>query len=85
MPLHDTKKLLTRIKDRNASIHVRIDKIALESCTPWHYSEPTGTIRTPTGSFFEISGLRRSDGVSQPIILQNEIGYLGIICKRFSG
>ena len=85
MPLHDTKLLLTWIKERNLSIHVSIDKIPLSSCTPWYYSKTTGTIRTPTDSFFEISGLRCSDGTYQPIILQNEIGYLGIICRRFNG
>ena len=85
MSLHNIKILLTWIKERNLSIHVNIDKIPLEGCSPWHYDSVFGTIRTPTGSFFEISGLKCSDGVSQPIILQNEIGYLGIICKRFSG
>ena len=85
MPLHDTKTLLNWITSRNSSIHVSISKIPLESCTPWYYDSVLGTIRTPTGSIFEISGLKCSDGVSQPIILQNEIGYLGIICKRFSG
>lgn len=85
MPLHDTKILLTWIKERNLSIHVNIDKIPLSICTPWRYDSTLGTIRTPTGSFFEISGLKCSDGASQPIILQNEIGYLGIICRRISG
>lgn len=84
MPLHDTKILLTWIKERNLSIHVNIDKIPLEGCSPWYYDSALGTIRTPTGSFFEISGLRCS-GTSQPIILQNEIGYLGIICRSFNG
>ena len=85
MPLHDTKTLLNWITSRNASIHVRIDKIDFESCTPWYYDSALGTIRTPSGSFFEISGLKCSDGALQPIILQNEIGYLGIICRRFDG
>ena len=85
MPLHDTEKLLTWIISRNTTIHVSISKIPLEICTPWYYDLALGRIRTPTGSFFEISGLRCSDGVSQPIILQNEIGYLGIICRRFDG
>ncbi len=84
MPLQDTKTLLDWITSRNSAIHVYISKIPLSSCSPWHYSESAGTIRTPNGSFFEISGLR-CPGVSQPIILQNEIGYLGIICRRFSG
>ena len=85
MPLHDTKTLLNWITSRNASIHVSISKIPLENCCPWYYDSVLGTIRTPTGSFFEISGLKCSDGASQPIILQNEIGYLGIICRRFNG
>ena len=85
MLFEDTCFLINRIKDLNATIHVSILKIPLSSCTPWHYSELTGTIRTPSGSFFEISGLRCSDGTYQPIILQNEIGYLGIICRRFNG
>ena len=85
MPLHDTKTLLNWIASRNSSIHVSISEIPLESCTPWYYDLALGTLRTPSGSFFEISGLKCSDGVSQPIILQNEIGYLGIICRRFDG
>lgn len=85
MPLHNTNILLSWIKSRNSSIHVRIDKTTLDNCSPWYYDATHGRIRTPSGSFFEVSGLRCSDGAEQPIILQNEIGYLGIICKRFSG
>ncbi len=85
MSINDTKSLLNWIKERNASICVRIDKTALDSCSPWCYDGSCGRIRTPSGSFFEISGLRCSDGTEQPIILQNEIGYLGMICKCFSG
>lgn len=84
MPLQDTKTLLNWIISRNTTIHVSISKIPLENCSPWRYDSAIGTIRTPTGSFFEISGLKCSDGSSQPIILQNEIGYLGIICRRFN-
>ncbi len=89
MPIHKTSELLDRINARNSSIHVRIDKIPLESCSPWHYDSASGTIRNPAGSFFQIAGLRVSRGdetvLAQPIILQNEIGYLGIIRKRIDG
>ena len=85
MSLHNIKYLSNWIISRNSSIHVSVSKIPLESCTPWHYDSSLGTIRTPSGSFFEISGLKCFDGASQPIILQNEIGYLGIICRRFNG
>ena len=89
MPIHKTSELLNWITARNSSIHVRIDKISLESCTPWSYDSTSGTIRNPAGSFFQIAGLRVSRGdetvLSQPIILQNEIGYLGIIRRRING
>ena len=89
MPIHKTSELLDWINARNASIHVRIDKIPLESCTPWSYDFTFGTIRNTQGSFFQIAGLRVSRGgetvLSQPIILQDEIGYLGILCRRFGG
>ncbi len=89
MPIHKTSELSDWINARNASIHVRIDKIPLESCTPWSYDESTGTIRNPAGTFFQIAGLHISRGdetvLSQPIILQNEIGYLGIIRRRIGG
>ena len=82
---YKTIEIYNMIASRNATIHVSISKIPLGRCTPWYYDSALGTIRTPSGSFFEISGLRCSDGASQPIILQNEIGYLGIICRRFDG
>ena len=85
MSLHDTNFLLNRIAYLNSTARVSISKISLESCSPWYYDSILGIIRTPNSSFFEISGLRLSDGSSQPIILQNEIGYLGIICRRFNG
>ncbi len=85
MPVYTTENLLSWINARNKTVKVSIKKTDLESCKPWHYSETSGTIRNPAGSFFEISGIRCSDGDEQPIILQNEIGYLGIICRRFAG
>ena len=89
MPIHKTSELLDWINARNESIHVSINKIPLENCSPWSYDSTSGTIRNPAGSFFQIAGLRvsrRDETVlSQPIILQDEIGYLGIIRKRING
>lgn len=85
MALHSISEILNWINLRNSSIYVAISKIPFESCYPWHYDEQSGTIRNHSGSFFEISGLKCSNGISQPIILQNEIGYLGIIRKRING
>lgn len=89
MSLHTTEALLDWIRSRNATIHVRIDKTTLDQCAPWYYDGESGTIRNPAGSFFQIAGLRVTEGkktlLEQPILLQNEIGYLGIICKRIGG
>ncbi len=44
-------------------------------------------IRNRADSFFSITGLRATtpngDRMEQPVIIQSEIGYLGIICKVF--
>ena len=82
-------ELLDWIHSRNASIHVSINRIPLDDCQPWYYDSSSGRIRNPAGSFFQIAGLRVMRGgetvLSQPIILQDEIGYLGILCRRFGG
>ncbi|MBP5384344.1 MAG: NDP-hexose 2,3-dehydratase family protein, partial [Lachnospiraceae bacterium] len=48
-----------------------------------------GIIRNADGSFFQIGGVRLlRDGKTekeQPIIIQNEIGFLGIICTKING
>jgi oxidase EvaA len=55
----------------------------------WLYDEESGTIHNEKRSFFEIAGLRSyvmgECVASQPILLQNEIGYLGIICRNIDG
>ncbi|MBS5672628.1 MAG: NDP-hexose 2,3-dehydratase family protein, partial [Lachnospiraceae bacterium] len=53
------------------------------------YDEDAGEIRNKNRSFFAIKGFQRKSGntvvLEQPVILQNEIGYLGIICKEIDG
>lgn len=72
------------ISRRNAETAVEIHKISLSACTPWFYDQQEGCIRNENRSFFSITGYK-SAGRSQPIILQEEIGYLGIICREFDG
>ncbi len=87
-PLHTTEELLSWIKDRGDKIHVEIDHISLTSCAPWYYDEVEGCIRDKKRSFFQIYGLRQSKEeitiAEQPIIVQNEIGFLGIISCRIN-
>ena len=79
------KKLLTWINSLNEKTKVNIQRNKLSESTTWFYDENVGSIHNLDNSFFSIIGLKgRINGVNveQPIIIQNEIGYLGIICKK---
>ncbi len=89
-PFNSTEEILSWIADKNESIRVDIKKIPYTyDGEDWHYDAETGEIRNRAGTFFQIRGLQKkidNKVVSeQPIIIQNEIGYLGIICKEFNG
>lgn len=88
-PLYSLEEILHWLEDRKRNQHVQIELISLEECQPWYYDAGEGIIRNHDGSFFQISGMEtvNPDGrkVAQPIILQREIGYLGIVCRRIHG
>lgn len=80
------------IKARSSKINVNISKIGLDESGFWFYDSDLGRIRNKNNSFFYIQGLREkyqsNSGVhitETPIIVQEEIGYLGIICKKIDG
>lgn len=93
--VHGFDELLGWILERNEATPVDIRRIALDECRPWHYDEGSGRITNESGSFFQISGLRKYERdvrtgerrlvAEQPVLLQDEIGYLGIICREFDG
>lgn len=87
--VHSTSELLQWIEEKNSTTHVNIEKIPLSECLPWTYNPDSGRIQNQDGSFFTISGFRQIQSGEviheQPIILQEEIGYLGIICKEIGG
>lgn len=89
-PFNSTEEILSWIDEKNKDVKVEIKKIPYDySGDNWHYDPEKGEIRNKAGSFFQIQGLQKIiDGEvvhEQPIIIQNEIGYLGIICKEFDG
>lgn len=81
--------LLQWIKERGKTLQVDIKKIALKNNDFWFYDREEGVIRNKNRSFFMIKGLVVKKGskiiLEQPVILQEEIGYLGIICKEIDG
>ena len=89
MSLHTTEELYSWIDEGNKKISVCIKKIPFSDCSSWHYDLSSGEICHSDRSFFQITGMQvLRDGLvvtEQPILLQSEIGYLGIICKRING
>ncbi len=86
--MHSTEEILQWMESLRKEIYVHIRQVPLEETTNWHYSAQDGGIVHDSRSFFQIKGIQRNEcgqTFEQPIIVQNEIGYLGIICKEFSG
>ena len=86
--VNPTDTILSWIAERNKTVLVEIHKVPPEENGFWFYDQNKGCIRNQNRSFFAITGYRQTAGnavISQPIILQEEIGYLGIICQEIGG
>lgn len=85
----ELKAVIDWISEKNASLKVSITRNKLPDSDTWFYDEERGEIRNKNNSFFQIRGLQQyRDGemiLEQPILIQDEIGYLGIICKEIDG
>ncbi|MBQ9315006.1 MAG: NDP-hexose 2,3-dehydratase family protein [Clostridia bacterium] len=85
MELNDILQKITRL---NNDIKVKIEKISLDQCSNWSYNDRFGEICNSTRDFFQIKGIRKvTNGktvLEQPVIIQNEIGFLGIIRKKIN-
>jgi len=82
-------EILSWINERNNTAKVNIEKTEFLSDGKWFYDESAGRIVNCNRTFFSISGIiKEKNGQivqEQPIIIQPEIGYLGIICKEING
>lgn len=87
--VNTTAEIIEWINLLNETVEVDIKKIKLEDSNFWYYDKKNGSIVNKTNSFFSITGFRTTKDnntiIEQPIIIQNEIGYLGIICKKING
>lgn len=88
-PQNTTDAILSWIEEKNNDLKVTIVKNKLSDSPDWFYDEERGEIRNRKNSFFQVRGLKHyKDGelmTEQPILIQDEIGYLGIICKEING
>ncbi len=77
------------ISSRNENFRVDVEKIDFSYDGFWHYDNKDGYIRNDNNSFFQLAGYQEIEDdhivAEQPIIIQSEIGYLGILCKKIDG
>lgn len=89
-PFNSTEEIKKWIERRNREVEVKVEKVPFSEMKGWH-SEEDGSIRHDSGRFFSIVGIdvRTDYGDNhhwrQPIILQPEVGYLGILTKEING
>jgi len=87
--INSSKFILDWIKHRNENLKVKIEKTTLSKLSDWFLDSKTGVIHNHDDSFFSIHGFQEIDKfnnlIEQPIIVQDEIGFLGIICKKIDG
>lgn len=77
--------------DRARRNQYQVKRVPLEQLQGWHTDAQTGNLGHVSGRFFSVQGLdvatahRETPSWTQPIILQPEIGILGILVKEFDG
>lgn len=81
--------LLEWIHELNKNTYVNIKECSINDNSFWFYDDYNGEVLNRKRSFFSIKGMRHfENGIfvgEQPIIVQPEIGYLGIIGKKIDG
>jgi oxidase EvaA len=87
--VNKTDGLLRWIQEENDKTRAVLNECKLSDSTYWFYDSQKSVITNKNQSFFTLNGVRGSlnDGrcFEQPIIIQNEVGYLGIITKEIDG
>lgn len=87
--VNTTKEVKEWIDKLNRETFVDIRECKISDSTFWFYDDYNGEILNRKRSFFSIKGMRSFVDdkfiCEQPMIIQPEIGYLGIICKEIQG
>lgn len=82
-------EILDWIKTLNASTFVDVKECSIQESTFWFYDDYNGEVLNRKRGFFSVKGMRLFQNdifiKEQPMIIQPEIGYLGIVCKEIEG
>lgn len=90
-PVTDLADFHRWFAEQGRSHSYSVSRVALDSIDGWHFDEGTGDLVHGSGKFFSVAGLhvRTDSGHTrewrQPVIVQPEIGILGILVKEFGG
>lgn len=88
-PENSIDDIITWVDDLNNETHVRIEQIPFLDGDFWFYDKTKGEILNSRRKFFSVRGLScqidDETVAQQPIIFQDEIGFLGIIAKEIDG
>ncbi|MFD9893907.1 NDP-hexose 2,3-dehydratase family protein [Amycolatopsis sp. NPDC059027] len=77
--------------ERAAAHRFEVSRVPFADLSGWSFAAGTGNLVHDSGRFFSVEGLRvRTDRTwitswTQPIIVQPEVGLLGILAKEFHG
>lgn len=78
------------LKNRSSGNSFNVEEIPFHLLDKWYFEDQTRNLRHSSGKFFSIEGLRVNTNFGdvktwdQPIIVQPEVGILGIITKVFN-
>ncbi|MEU4775994.1 NDP-hexose 2,3-dehydratase family protein [Micromonospora sp. NPDC023644] len=79
------------LESRRRAHHFRVERIPFARLDGWSFDPDTGNLTHRSGRFFSVEGLHVtvSEGPfrqwQQPIIVQPEVGILGILAREFDG
>ncbi|MGW4940882.1 NDP-hexose 2,3-dehydratase family protein [Actinoplanes sp. NPDC004185] len=77
--------------ERRHAHRFRVDRIPLSDLRDWSFSPADGNLRHRSGRFFTVEGLEvtvdedPAQHWHQPVIVQPEVGILGLLAKEFDG
>jgi dTDP-4-dehydro-6-deoxy-alpha-D-glucopyranose 2,3-dehydratase len=90
-PRMRSKDFTPWLRDRRQAHRFEVKQIPFEELQGWTFEHSTGNLIHASGKFFSIEGVRVSTDFgpvrqwSQPIIVQPEVGILGILARKFDG
>ena len=82
------QEILDWIDNLNKETTLEINRVPFSSSSYWGYSPEKSKISNRNNAFFEIVGVeynKNSKKFNQPILIQNEIGFLGLLAKKIKG